>query len=218
MERGGESMGLLGASLYPTSLLLVDVVFYVVSSLGLYGTFRKAGQPGWAAFVPIYNYYVTLKMVGRPGWWVALALLAVIPVVGSIAVLVIYAVVMLDVSRSFGHGGAFAVGLFFLPFIFFYVLWLGRSTYQGPAAIGGRGGPRSFGPPGGFGGQGRWGQQYGQQQYGQGPYGEPPYPAPPGGYLPPSGDYPPPAYPPPAYPPPGGYLPPPSGDYPPPTG
>jgi hypothetical protein len=178
---------------------LVFIVVYVLVALGLYGTFKKAGQEGWPAFVPIYNIWILLKVVGRPGWWLALYLLAIIPFVGAIAVFIIDIIVLNDLSKSFGHGGAFTVGLVLLGPIFLYILWLGPSTYRGPAALAGRG-------PGGYGQPGGYQQPYGQQPYGQPPYqqpyGQPPYQQPPpGGQVPPQ--YPPPGQVPPQYPPPG---------------
>ena len=134
--------GLLGQTGYQTNsgmsaggtlTLILIVLAIVVFSLGMYGTFKKAGQPGWAAFVPIYDYWVLLRIVGRPGWWLALALLGFIPFVGSTAVLVICVIVFNDLSKSFGHGGWFTVGLVLLGPIFYYILWLGKSTYRGPA-------------------------------------------------------------------------------------
>jgi hypothetical protein len=89
--------------------------------------FTKAGQPGWAAIIPIYNYYVLLKVVGRPGWWLILYL---IPFVN----LIIFIIVAIDLAKSFGKTGGFAVGLILLPFIFFPILGFGSATYVGPAA------------------------------------------------------------------------------------
>jgi len=42
--------------------------------------------------------------------------------------------VALDLSRSFGHDVAFALGLFFLGFIFYPILAFGGDSYQGPSA------------------------------------------------------------------------------------
>jgi hypothetical protein len=106
--------------------LLVGVLLYFVAALPLMGVFGKAGQPGWAAFVPIYNIYVLLKVVGRPGWWLILFLIPIVNIV--IGIIVYY-----DLSVSFGHGVGFAIGLIFLGWIFLLILWLGSSTYSGPA-------------------------------------------------------------------------------------
>jgi len=115
-------------------IFVLIVVFYVIGALPMMGVFNKAGKPGWAAFVPIYNYLVLLEVIGRPWWWLLLLLLGVIPFVGWIAVLVITVIVMYDLSRSFGHGGGFTVGLVLLSWIFLMILWLGSSAYRGPAA------------------------------------------------------------------------------------
>ena len=36
---------------------------------GLYGIFTKAGKPGWAAIVPIYNAIILAEVIGKPMWW-----------------------------------------------------------------------------------------------------------------------------------------------------
>ncbi|HXX90672.1 MAG TPA: DUF5684 domain-containing protein [Acidimicrobiales bacterium] len=122
-------MGALVASAGAGVFLVVFIAVYVIAALPLMGVFGKASQPAWAAFVPIYNIIVLLRLIGRPWWWL---LLYLIPFVGIIfAIIVLY-----DLSRSFGHGGGFTVGLFFLGWIFLMILWLGASEYRGPAATG----------------------------------------------------------------------------------
>ncbi len=114
----------------------------VLAILPLWGIFVKAGEEGWKAVIPIYNYYVLLKVVGRPGWWLVLYL---VPIVN----LVIYIIVMNDLSKSFGHGAGFTVGLVLLNWIFLMILAFGSSTYRGPAAMAGAGGsaPSPPAPP-----------------------------------------------------------------------
>jgi len=73
--------------------------------------FEKAGKPGWAAIIPIYNVIVMLEIVGRPWWWLILLLIPVVNIVVGF-------LLALDMSRSFGHDLAFALGLFFLGIIF----------------------------------------------------------------------------------------------------
>lgn len=109
--------------------LVTTLLVWVVVGLGFMGVFTKAGQPGWAGFVPIYNTFVLLKVVGRPLWWF---LLTLIPVVGLVVAIIIYH----DLSKSFGKGVGFTIGLLLLPPVFIWILWLGSATYRGPAGQG----------------------------------------------------------------------------------
>ncbi len=111
-------------------LFLWFLVFYAIAVIPYWVIFTKAGGPGWPALIPIYSFYVLLKVVGRPGWWL---LLLLIPLLGF----VIYVIIMNDLSKSFGHGAGFTLGLVFLSLIFFYVLAFGSSTYRGPAGVAG---------------------------------------------------------------------------------
>lgn len=104
------------------------IAVLILAILPLWGIFVKAGEEGWKAIIPIYNYYVLLKVVGRPGWWL---LLYLVPIVNF----VIYIIVMNDLSKSFGHGAGFTVGLVLLNWIFLMILAFGSSTYGGPAAL-----------------------------------------------------------------------------------
>lgn len=89
--------------------------------------FEKAGKPGWAALIPIYNIIVMLEIVGRPIWWIVLLFIPVVNIVVAF-------ILALDMSRSFGHDLAFALGLFFVGFIFYPILAFGGDRYEGPAA------------------------------------------------------------------------------------
>jgi len=97
------------------------IVFYIVA---MWRVFEKAGQPGWAAIVPIYNVYILLKVAGQPGWWLILYLIPLVNIVIEI-------IVQVSVATKFGKGGGFAVGLIFLPFIFYPILAFGDARYQG---------------------------------------------------------------------------------------
>lgn len=123
---------MLAAATGSAAVLVVIYLLVVVFELAAaWRLFTKAGRPGWAAIVPIYGTYVLVKIAGRSGWWVLLCLVPVIDLVAA-------AIVMYDLSRSFGRGGGFAIGLFFLSFIFVPVLAFGSATYVGPPRGGGR--------------------------------------------------------------------------------
>src|SRR5437870_4955935 len=95
-------------------VLLLGIV--IVAIAGIWKVYEKAGEPGWAAIVPIYNYIVMLKIVGKPWWWI---LFGFIPFVGGIIALVLHVIVLTRLAEAFGKGGGYAIGLFLLPFVFY---------------------------------------------------------------------------------------------------
>jgi Family of unknown function (DUF5684) len=112
--------------LSPTTWIVVCavMVFYIASMWKIY---TKAGQPGWAAIIPIYNLVVLHQIVGKPIWWI---ILYFIPIVG----IVIGIIVTHALSLSFGKGVGFTLGLIFLGFIFYPVLAWSDAQYLGPTA------------------------------------------------------------------------------------
>ena len=107
--------------------LIVWLAFIVVLIAALWKVFAKAGQPGWAAIIPIYNTIVLLQIAGRPIWWIVLLIIPLVNIIVSV-------IVMIDVAKSFGKGAGFGIGLWLLGFIFFPILGFGSAEYQGPAA------------------------------------------------------------------------------------
>jgi hypothetical protein len=106
---------------------IIAVLIALLLIVALWKVFTKAGQPGWASIIPIYNLYIWCKIVGRPGWWI---LLMLIPLVNFIIMIIL----CIDLAKSFGKGAGFGLGLAFLGFIFLPILGFGSAQYQGPAA------------------------------------------------------------------------------------
>ena len=90
----------------------------------------KAARPGWASLVPIYNVVVLLRIIGKPEWWVILMFIPFVNII--IGIIVIYRIALV-----FGKGIGFALGLFFLPFIFYPILAFGKSQDTGQNASSG---------------------------------------------------------------------------------
>ena len=104
-------------------IIWLAVVVFLIASI--WKVFEKAGQPGWAAIIPIYNTYIMLKIGGKPGWWL---LLLLIPFVNIIFLIWTYNMI----SKSFGKDEGFTAGLVILSFIFWTILGFGSATYKGP--------------------------------------------------------------------------------------
>ena len=98
----------------------------VIQIVALWYVFTKAGKPGWACIIPVYDYLVGLKIIGKPWWWL---LFLLIPLVN-----IVFLILGLNLlSKSFGKKADFTIGLILLPWIFLPILGFGKSEYQGPA-------------------------------------------------------------------------------------
>jgi hypothetical protein len=104
--------------------VVVYLAIIVLEIAAMWRVFTKAGQPGWASLIPIYNAIVLLRIAGRPAWWVILML---VPIVNLIVIIV----AMIDVAKAFGKGAGFGVGLALLSFIFVPILGFGSAQYGG---------------------------------------------------------------------------------------
>ena len=113
------------AALFTGTFLIFILALAVLGIASWWKVFTKAGQPGWAAIIPIYNFVVLLNTIGRPAWWV---LLMFVPLVNLVIAIIAY----IELAKAFGKGAGFGIGLVFLGFIFFPILGFGNARYLGP--------------------------------------------------------------------------------------
>lgn len=107
-----------------TTWIIVCSTLLLLSIAGLWAIFRKAGEPGWAAIIPFYNVYILYKITWGNGW---LFLLLLIPFVD----IVIVVITTYKLSRAFGHGLGYCLGLLLFPFLFQLIVGFGSSQYLG---------------------------------------------------------------------------------------
>lgn len=98
--------------------------FAVLMIASMWKVFTKAGKPGWASLIPIYNIVVMLEIAAKPIWWIVLLF---IPFVNFIAGIM----VTIALAEKFSKGAGFGVGLVLLPFVFFPLLAFGDARYRG---------------------------------------------------------------------------------------
>ena len=140
--------GIIGGAI--AIVLLFILVCYVLTVIACWKIFTKAGEAGWKSLIPIYNVYVLYKISGLSFWlWLGLPVLisailsgfagsgedanSVLSFISSVVMIVAEVKFALALSKSFGHGIGFAVGLLFFPNIFQLILGFGSSKYVGPA-------------------------------------------------------------------------------------
>jgi hypothetical protein len=104
-------------------LWYLAMIAYLAAGVG--ATFAKAGKPGLAVLIPLYNVVILFEIAGLSLWW---ALLILVPFVNLLVVLLIG----INVAQNFGKSAAFGVGLAFFGPIFYPVLGFGSARYQPP--------------------------------------------------------------------------------------
>lgn len=134
--------GILGVY---TTLRLIYYIFYMIANWKI---FSKAGERGWKSLIPFYNVYTEYKLMWNPQIacaYIGLGVLADIlleytgtnplMLLGGLVCTIAYLVIDFKekqyVSKAFGHGTGFGVGLFFLQPIFSMILGFGSDKYQG---------------------------------------------------------------------------------------
>jgi len=112
-----------------TGSIIVFVPIIILSLVGIWTLFEKAGRKGWEAIVPVYNIYIMVKLTGRPTWWV---LLLLIPVVNF----VIWMGLAIDFAKSYGKFSFMShLGTIVVPFLVFPFWGLNKDTkYLGQSA------------------------------------------------------------------------------------
>lgn len=117
-----QSLAAVGASLGIMAVVIGAIFAVMVASM--WKLFAKAGEPGWAAIVPLYNIIVLLKISDKPAWWIVLFMLPIANIIAPI-------LVSMALAKSFGKDAGFGIGLAFVPIVFFPILAFGNSQYVG---------------------------------------------------------------------------------------
>jgi hypothetical protein len=104
------------------AVLLVIAIELLVFS-GAWQILEKAGKPGWGILVPGYNLFLLVSIADLHWTWI---LFCLIPGVNIFVLFYIF----VKICKHFGQGYGYAVGIFFLPFIFLPLLGFGQKRYQ----------------------------------------------------------------------------------------
>lgn len=134
---------------YRTIGALIGLIIVVLTVIAYWKIFVKAGRPGILSLIPIVNGIVLYSIAGCIKYIISSILLLIAAmivgaifaadvawVVGLVTLLAIIITVVLYIkflsrlSRSFGHGFGFTLGLIFLPLIFVLILGFSDNTYK----------------------------------------------------------------------------------------
>ena len=128
-------------------VVILTIFFYLLQIIAQWKLFAKAGEPGWKSLIPIYNYYTLFKITWSGGAFfltaalmIASALLLqkvdadwsqVLGKICSAGVTLMTIIATWKLSRAYGHGIGYFLGLLFLEPLFILILGLGSSKYKG---------------------------------------------------------------------------------------
>lgn len=120
MESSGSAAMAAGGAGF---LMLINLAVMIFMIVVMWKIFTKAGKPGWAAIVPIYNIIIMLEIAGKPLWWIILFFIPFVNIVISILAIA-------GMAQNFGKGAGYVVGLILLPIVFYPMLAFGSATYS----------------------------------------------------------------------------------------
>jgi hypothetical protein len=112
-----------GAGIVALIFMVIYFAVIILTIAGLWKTFSKAGQPGFAAIIPIYNLIILCTVADKPLWWVVLFFTPAAPIMLILA--------NIAIAEKFGKGAAFGLGMTFLGPIFWPMLGFGSAQYTG---------------------------------------------------------------------------------------
>lgn len=135
---------IIGAGIFYT---LLCMAWYIICVIGGWKVFAKAGEAGWKSIIPFYNTYIYFKISWTPMMFWVLVILMVgstcfggsedgtMAMIGNLCTFgaaMLTAIQNVKLSRAFGHGVLFALGLIIFNPLFVVLLGFGGSRYYGP--------------------------------------------------------------------------------------
>lgn len=140
-------MDLMEFGIYAVAYAIVGIILaicFIVSGIGYYKMFKKAGRTGWTAFIPLFRDYVCFKMSWAVRFfWISTAsliayelisdssslILSLVGIAAGIVYLACQAMMCIRLAKSFGKTTLWGVLLFFFPFVVSLILGFGSATY-----------------------------------------------------------------------------------------
>lgn len=125
---------------------LLAAIIYVITCFPITKILAKAGEKEWKGWVPILNEFCMYKISWSTAVFWLMILLGLVYGFSSTAlemstdivseiiyviIVILYVVFSYKLSKVFNHGIGFAIGLIFLPVIFYYIIVFGNSEYVG---------------------------------------------------------------------------------------
>ena len=127
---------------------IVAIIVFIINKIGDYLIFKKVGEAPHKCFIPCYSEYMSYNYAGIPLVYFLMWILPIVymfltnalsqntdalnivSIVYTVIVLLIYLYKCYRISKRFGHGIGWTIGLFFLWPFFKLALGIGQSQYN----------------------------------------------------------------------------------------
>ena len=107
------------------AVTIPTLILAAVCLAAMWKIYTKAGKPGWAALIPIYDLYVLFEIINGRGISFLRLLIPFYNIYWAIKA-------EITLAKAFGKDTLFGLGLFFFGPIFQCILGFGSAEYQGP--------------------------------------------------------------------------------------
>lgn len=104
-------------------IIIFSIILSLISIISNWKLFNKAGKPGWASIVPIYNFIVMIQIAKLS---MVYLLLLLIPFVNIFAIFKIN----IAIAKKFGKSAGFGIGMTLFSIIFIPLLAFSDNTYE----------------------------------------------------------------------------------------
>lgn len=104
-------------------IIIFSIILGLISIISNWKLFNKAGKPGWASIVPIYNFIVMIQISKLS---MVYLLLLLIPFVNIFAIFKIN----IAIAKKFGKSAGFGIGMTLFSIIFIPLLAFSDNTYE----------------------------------------------------------------------------------------
>lgn len=108
--------------------IIISLLLSILLIVSMWKIYKKAGKPGWAAIVPVYNIIVLLEIAELPLWYIALFL---VPFANIYAMFKIY----IELAHKFGKSTGFGVASVFFSVICFPILAFNKNIVYKNASV-----------------------------------------------------------------------------------
>lgn len=123
---GMSSRAGLAAGAFSIAAMIPALIIGAVLIAAMWKMFEKAGKPGWAALIPVYNTYVLYEIICGRGIAFLRLLIPIYHIYWAIKT-------MVNLAKAYGKDITFALGLIFLAPVFYCIIGFDKNTsYVGP--------------------------------------------------------------------------------------